>query len=171
MGIIMKHLLMTTAIVLLLIGCKDAIVVFDNEACTESIVPTNLPQLQNFYSKDWVLYQNGDKTDLQLADEAVMVTVRYSTNGTGIVTIKDTNTVLSDSSVYNFEYRFCKTDCNCNLLRFYGSVAPSDKNQTIVNQLFQMKMYSTVNIPINNGANSINALLLMDEKNYSMTFR
>jgi hypothetical protein len=167
----MKHILITIAVVLLLIGCKDAIVVFDNEACTEAIAPTNLPQLQSFYSKDWILYQNGDKTDLQLADEAVIMTIRFTTNGTGVVTIKDTNTVLSDSSLYNFEYRFCKTDCNCNLIRIYGSVVPTDKYHTIVYQLFQMKMYSAVNIPINNGANSINALLLMDEKNYSMTFR
>lgn len=167
----MKHLLLTIAIVMLLIGCKDAIVVFDNEACTEAIAPTNLPQLQNFYSKNWILYQNGDKTDLQLADGAVIMTVRFTTIGTGVVSIKDTNSVRSDSSAYNFEYRFCKTDCNCNLIRINGSVALSDKYQKIVNQFFQMKMYSAVNIPINNGANSINALLLMDEKNYSMTFR
>gem|GEM_PF-2816173 len=165
-------LFLSLMIGILTTSCKDAIVVFDNEECIESIVPTNLPQQSLFYSKDWILYQQGNKADLNLYEEPLEVRLRFSLEGTGTIVIIDS--IISqrvDSSVYHFTYRFCKTDCNCNILKLVGNEDLVDKNKDLVNTILSMKMYSAVTIPINNGANAINGLLLMDAKETTMTFR
>lgn len=171
--IVMKtiNLLFPFILLFCVLGCKDAIVTFDNESCTESIIPTNLPQQQNFYTKDWILYQTGSKSTLQEADTSVKVSIRFNDSGVGTVKIVDTSINTPDTTIYNFTYRFCKTSCNCSLLRFYTQSNTVGVHKSIVDQVFTMKMYSSVSIPINNGANAINALLLMDEKEYTMTFR
>lgn len=165
-------LFISFVVVILTASCKDAIVVFDNEQCTESIVPTNLPQQSQFYSKDWVLYQHGSKTDLKDFQEPNEVILRFSLDGTGVIVIRDSIVLpRADSSVYQFTYTFCKTDCDCNILKFFSKEKPVDRNKDLVNSIFAMKMYSAVTIPINNGANAINGLLLMDDKETTMTFR
>lgn len=165
-------LLLSLLIAILTTSCKDAIVVLDNEECIESIVPTNLPQQSLFYSKDWILYQHGNKADLKFYEKSSEVRLRFSLEGTGTIVILDSNgTQRVDSSVYHFTYRFCKTDCNCNILKLVGIENVVDKNKDLVNTILSMKMYSAVTIPINNGANAINGLLLMDAKEITMTFR
>lgn len=167
-----KILFATVLILLLAISCKDAIVVFDNEQCTESIVPTNLPQQSVFYKKDWVLYQHGTKTDLHFYTNPKEVLLRFAIDGKGTIVIRDSiGTPRADSSIYQFSFTFCKTDCNCNILKFDMKEKAIGEFQDLVNSILSMKMYSAVTIPINNGANAINGLLLMDEKETTMTFR
>jgi hypothetical protein len=167
-----KILFATFLIVILAVSCKDAIVVFDNEQCTESIVPNNLPQQSVFFKKDWVLYQHGTKTDLNLYTNPKEILLRFTTDGTGTIVIRDSiGTPRADSSVYQFSFKFCKTDCNCNIVKFDMKEKAVGEFQDLVNSIVSMKMYSAVTIPINNGANAINGLLLMDEKETTMTFR
>lgn len=169
---IVKILFATVLIVFLAVSCKDAIVVFDNEQCTESIVPNNLPQQSVFYNKDWVLYQHGTKTDLHLYTNPKEVLLRFAIDGTGTIVIRDSiGTTRADSSVFQFSFKFCKTDCNCNILKFDMKEKAVGEFQDLVNSIVSMKMYSAVTIPINNGANAINGLLLMDEHETTMTFR
>lgn len=164
--------LVSLLLVVLITSCKDAIVVFDNEQCTESIVPTNLPQQSVFYSKDWVLYQHGTKTDLHLYTNPKEVLLRFAIDGKGTIVIRDSiSAPRADSSVYQFSFTFCKTDCNCNILKFDMKEKAVGELQDLVGAILSMKMYSSVTIPINNGANAINGLLLMDEKETTMTFR